>query len=272
MDNSRSKRICHYTDMNALHSILQSNEIVLRASNILYLNDKKEAREGLRVMKKIWQGVVNQMPQSQTTELIQELRKIDYKLFNNFYVTSFCEYKDDLTMWRMYADDCRGCALEFDRTQLEYEYNEQPNRLFLECIYGEKNANTKYKPNVEKLFNNIVLAEQLQDAEEGRRNFQEFANGFIIACIQTKHKAFEAEKESRGACLYVKGNGMEIKFRVKNNYIVPYIEIGIPKKALKKVILGPNTSQISLESVSHLLQINEYKGVGVKKSSLPYRG
>ena len=64
-------------------------------------------------------------------------------------------------------------------------------------------------------------------------------------------------------------------FKTKNGVIIPYIEVEIPKEALKEIIIGPTNKQdLAIESVLHFLSINGYdwKNISVKMSKVPYRG
>ena len=53
MEQDTSWNVHHYTDLNALISILGKDKITLRATNISYLNDSRELKEGIEVVKKI---------------------------------------------------------------------------------------------------------------------------------------------------------------------------------------------------------------------------
>lgn len=67
----------------------------------------------------------------------------------------------------------------------------------------------------------------------------------------------------------------KIKYRVRNGYITPYVEIRVPKEALKKIVVGPtNNKMLTVQSIYHFLQINGYdiNKIDVVSSKIPYRG
>ena len=67
----------------------------------------------------------------------------------------------------------------------------------------------------------------------------------------------------------------KIKYRVRNGYIAPYVEIRVPKEALKKIVVGPtNNKMLTVQSIYHFLQINGYdiNKIDVVSSKIPYRG
>ena len=67
----------------------------------------------------------------------------------------------------------------------------------------------------------------------------------------------------------------KVRFRTRNEYIMPYVEVSLPKSALKEIIIGPtNNSYLKEQSILHFLQINGYDLDAIKliKSAIPYRG
>lgn len=56
---------------------------------------------------------------------------------------------------------------------------------------------------------------------------------------------------------------------------MPYVEVSLPKSALKEVVIEPtNNSYLKEQSILHFLQINGYDLDAIKliKSAIPYRG
>ncbi|MDV6193257.1 hypothetical protein [Bacteroides hominis] len=52
--------VYHYTDLNALINILASDKILLRATNISYLNDPHELIEGISTINEVQKNILNQ--------------------------------------------------------------------------------------------------------------------------------------------------------------------------------------------------------------------
>ena len=64
-------------------------------------------------------------------------------------------------------------------------------------------------------------------------------------------------------------------FRTRNGYIIPYIEVSLPKFALKEIVIGPtNNTLLKEQSLYHFLQINGYNfdDIHIVRSKIPYRG
>ncbi len=242
--------IYHYTDLNALINIVRQDKIILRATNILYLNDPRELKEGISVINRI-QG-----------------NNIGPESFRSYYITSFSECIDNLSMWGMYAANGNGCALGFDLDKIKGEY-----WRIIRCIYG--------KNEIKQNFNNprkLILSEnsvsfsstQLSKEDEDGSCIPLVGNDIIILCLSAKNKAYCYEREVRGF-IFCKDN---IQFRLRNGYIIPYIEVPISRSALKEIVIGPTiNSTFKMRSIAHFLDINGYTKDDIKLtvSSIPYR-
>lgn len=252
MENS-SFKIHHYTDLSAMTSILGKEYITLRATNVLYLNDSRELHEGIEVVEKI------------------ENRKISSGSFRNYYITSFSHTEDCLTMWGMYAANGSGCILSFDHNIIAKSYE-----VVAQCTYGEEATQRDLK-NFLNLTDNGAITNmggpQLTKETQIDIKSQLRENLIITTCLQAKNEAYSIEEERRGI-IHCNNNKL-VKFRVKNNTIIPYIDVAIPKEALKSIIIGPtNNSSLTMQSIIQFLMINGYNldNVEVRKSKIPYRG
>ncbi len=249
----QSWSVQHFTDLNALINILGKGHIILRATNISYLNDIRELEEGIDAINTV-EGI-----------------DIQSGAFRNYYITSFSSCEDDLTMWGMYAANGSGCALSFDFDMLSKSYE-----IMARCIYGEKTIHNHLKGFLNLTRNGcIVNLPGPQPSKEEQISMREASiqNIIISTCLSAKNEAYSYEKETRGIIHY--NQGKLVKFRVRNNYVVPFIEVPIPKEALTGIIIGPtNNSELTMKSIMHLLQINGYDldKISIKQSRIPYRG
>ncbi len=286
MADSTETRICHYTSIKALIGILQWDGIILRATNVLYMNDTREVDAGLKVIRDIAQektrpGITNEMK----TALGKKIRIVGSDLFEDFYVTSFCNFTDNLEMWRMYADNGKGCVLEFDRTMICKEFENKAHRLFLQCVYGDEAAKQTYGQKIKDQIDEIVNAYNDRNRKKTEEKYNKFLNDFACYCLSTKDDVYKGEnecrgvyhsyeKDERGKCILkeIYKTKAKVNFREKNNYLVPYVEIGLPKEALKRVVVGPSVDDFSKQSVKRFLEIRGYGGVDFCKSKMPYRG
>lgn len=252
-EKQTKRNVYHYTDLNALINIIANDRIILRATNILYLNDPHELIEGISAINTI------------------QDKQYEPGAFRNYYITSFSSNQDNLNMWGMYAANGNGCALAFDYDELSRGYE-----IIIKCTYGKKEAEESFN-NICKLiqtgvfssFSGIKLSKEDEDANRNALA----ANSIITTCLGTKNEAYRYENETRGV-IYC-NNSKQIHFRTKNNYIIPYVEISLPKTSLKEIVIGPTANTyLKEQSIFHFLQIKGYNLDDIKiiESKIPYRG
>ena len=205
-DESLPTNICRYVSLETVFNIISNKTI--RMNCIVGMNDSSE----VNFVGKTFYGpeYLNRIP--------DEKEKI-----NDIYILSCSsiEMKDDLTQWRLYADDAKGVCLIFEVNKPQYRYDvrkityidpEQENDSF----FG------KIKELVSK--NNIIF-----------KNFHTW-------CHFLKPKDYEIEAEVR--VLY---ENKKIKkphwflakpINVLSSYIDVELNDDFPLK-LKEIILGP---------------------------------
>lgn len=244
--------IYHYTDVNALINILAKDKIILRATNILYLNDPHELIEGITAINSI-----------QNLSILPAA-------FRSYYITSFSSCKDNLSMWGMYAANGNGCALIFDYNELAEGYE-----IMIKCTYGkddiEQRFNNFFNLIQTGLFTSFGSKPSKEDEEQNRNTLT--INNVITTCLGSKNAAYSYENETRGV-IYC-NDSKRVQFRIRNGYIIPYIEVSLSKKALKGIVIGPtNNTYLKEQSILHFLQINGYnlEDIQLVKSNIPYRG
>ena len=245
--------VYHYTDLNAMINILSKDKIILRATNVLYLNDPHELLEGIDVIN----GVLK--------------NKIHPGSFRSYYLTSFSSNSDSLSMWGMYAANGNGCALAFDYDELSKAYP-----IMIKCIYGkndiENHFNSFHRLAQTGVFSSFGGTKLSKEDDEHNREVL-INNNIISTCLGAKNDAYHYENETRGV-LYCSDN-RRVSFRTRNGYVIPYVEVSLPKCALREIVIGPtDKSYLKEQSILHFLQINEYDLDNIKliKSKIPYRG
>lgn len=257
MEKQNSQIVYHYTDLNAFISIIGRKCITLRATNCLYLNDSNEIKEGTESIKRV------------------ENKEISDAAFRNYYLTSFSKQSDCLSMWGMYAANGGGCAIGFDLDIISKSYNG-----IINCTYGKKEIDNNLS-NYANLLRNGVSA--FFPANGGattiKKNTGEELEGmltnlYIATCLGSKNENYRFEDEIR---CYISNNDnkKDVCFKVKNGIIIPFINVEIPKEALKSIVIGPtNKSALTMQSMMHLLVINGYDWhqILISMSKVPYRG
>ena len=95
-----------------------------------------------------------------------------------------------------------------------------------------------------------------------------------------KDKAFAHEKEARLIFHLAEsvpsedymGHGFAIKYRPKNGYIIPYIEIEVPITCFKSITVGPLIAQLEAkQSLQKFLKSRGYNNVEINCSNVPVR-
>jgi hypothetical protein len=117
------KTICRYTTLNTIFSML--NFLSFRMNGLVGMNDKSEVNYVESYIAGNDKPLIKQHHSSVTA-------------INIRYITSCTtiKNKDDLTLWRLYADDCRGVCLIFDTV----EANLNSHVLLQKVKYADKHG------------------------------------------------------------------------------------------------------------------------------------
>lgn len=245
--------IYHYTNLNALISILSNDEILLWATNVSYLNDPNEIREGIDIVQKICNKPIH--PGS----------------FRNYYVSSFSKDQDSLVMWSQYASKGNGCALGFDMDIIT------PSFLFMvNCTYGIEETskslsdllNLTQKGHLIVLGGSQLTKEQITEIKDINET-----NILIQTCLSAKNMSYRHENEFRG--VIYEDTTSNIRFRQTLNFIAPYTVVKIPKHALKQIVMGPSSNELIVhQSILHMLKLKDYdlNKIELVPSKVPFRG
>ena len=112
------KKICHFTSIKALYSILgysfNSQELkreknnILRAYNSIYMNDPSE---GQALIEYSHQNTSNEIPDLTVFFKDGEYNWVDHETAKSIYSISFTAENDSLTLWRAYGRDGHGIAI-----------------------------------------------------------------------------------------------------------------------------------------------------------------
>lgn len=285
--------IYHYTDLNALLSIIRAEHIQLRATHYRFLNDPAEFEIGRRIISERYNI---EIPTSQ---------------YDNCFLTSFSSESDSLNLWNIYADNSQGFSIGFDTNTL-LSSNSSAGATCAQCFYGEeafvewldrivdKNITmmqTQFANAFEgkglseeqrkslttvlcKILSNIGIHRNPSDyasVDECKKLAKELINivlGHLVkSFVAVKHKCYEFEKEVRIA--YLSNSNSQILFKAKNGIAIPFIERTFSKDALKCIVIGPtNKSDIIKESLEYLLKTRGYdlSKIQIISSQVPYRG
>ncbi len=259
---SNDRILYHYTSIDALFGgiIVKDNpkpnrEICLWATNCLYMNDPKELDTGIQFAHEILDIPINDSVQS-----AKELAK------DKTFIISFSSAVDCLPMWRMYGKNGHGLALGFDTATLK-------KTIYLtKCIYTHdsnkkklKEEIAKWKDQPESCRKQSIIDNILSEILENSTNI---LGTYILFWLLGKNPAYEYEQEVR----WLFPAEETIKYRLRENLIIPYVEQYLPKSALKEIWLGPtNNMERAFHSLRNYLDHMGFNHVEIKQSNVPYR-
>lgn len=275
--------IYHYTDLAAAKSIAENAVVWL--TECRYLNDKEEFITGVDILI---QALVRNQEYSDDypADFIENLKGaityINHTEFKapvaseNLFVASFSETPDSLSQWRGYGmfmlefeEDFISTSLiadEFYRLKCHYDLNDKETLNHANDIIRRKIIPELFRQCKRDNMNLIIL--RLTTLIE-------------VYALSFKHKAFKSEGETR-LVIACRNNAPEIKFRVKGDLLIPYIELKINPLSLMSITVGPVANQeLSVASLTlfanirtQQVQVNENKrnySLYVNPSEIPYR-
>ena len=80
----------------------------------------------------------------------------------------------------------------------------------------------------------VTLGGPQPSEEDNNHNRNALYNNIILStCLGAKNEAYKHEQETRGVVHC--DDASKIKYRVRNGYIAPYVEIRVPKEALSLI-------------------------------------
>lgn len=285
----------HYTDLNAVHSILDTHKI--RMTDIRFLNDKTEYLKGLEILREASHDVFLQTSKydDEFANVTEEwLEKAFEELFDfenaseMFYVASFSRSSDTLSQWRSYG----MFAIEFDGEKLANRVskwafketqstNKTVNIEFIECHYVldlqdaiEEALDLIRTKVVDTIYDWWMPNSPIEINMHLYRDLRE-----IISMLATtfKHSSFIEEEEVR---LVISDNIVygNINFRTKNNILIPYYELDVSAEAISGVKIGPVENQKITEQSLYMYNLHRAAKLGgdayllnIETSDIPYR-
>lgn len=245
----------HYTTMTALvngiipENPVENEEICMRATHCDYMNDTKEILHGVDFLAEYYYNQQKQIHSNINKRKYISMFKKDRALQWKRYIISFSHIKDSLPMWNMYADKGAGIRIAF------HAFNSLSDTdLVLNCCYNEED-----------------LIHKLNSYSTDSENFS-----FVMRLTQVyiplmfKDKSYEYEKEIR---LIGTFRGREIKYRVRDGVIIPYVEVKFPSSQISSIMIGPAANQEMTEkSLRKFLDKRGFEHVKIEHSIIPYRG
>jgi len=285
----------HYTDLNAVHSILDSHKI--RMTDIRFLNDKTEYLQGLEILQEASHEVFLQDTHYEKEfisaiegwfeDAFHELLELQNAI-EMFYVASFSRSSDTLSQWRSYG----MFAIEFDHDKLQERLlNLTMDRItgqeinlghdLIECHYV-LNKNDALEEAVKKIRSKILPILNLfwQEGKPLKKNgffYTSLKKEISLLATTFKHASFYEEQEVR-LVISDKIVSKNINFRTKNNILVPFYEFDITAEVISGIKIGPVEDQIITEQSLQIFASHRATKLGseryrlaIETSDIPYR-
>lgn len=293
------KIIYHYTSPDALLSILDKEMIVLRFTRADCLNDKTEGKDLEKYYKQACEELRRQCAVSDDVyQFISSIGFEDtYTFFSqdgktvrneptDIYICCLSRGKDSLAMWNYYSKENRyeGYNLGFqfnNSTDLSHCFQSLRNDAVIDLfkiVYDDSEKKKLLLDLLKSLYDQCDF-----NKDDERRKFKEeilkHANNLRYLF---KHEAFIHENEIRFILRIPHSRtGYDIKFRQKNGIIIPYIDLKMEKRFLKRITIGPlieaskakNTLGFLLKQRGYEIakDENDKNGVYICESTIPIR-
>lgn len=270
----------HYTTPEGLLGILQEEEVNLHFTKFTALNDKMEGKvlqkrfldifERLYHEGKIEKSELEKLEDCVSFEMGRFTYLIDGKVeeFNteDTFVCSFSKAQDSLPMWNYYVKDgsYQGYNIGFKNPYICSRFSDK--RLIYDIfrlspiIYSERQFE-KFLRKHEDIID--------WTTEDFRRCLMQiFCNGVL----EHKMECFSHEQEVRMIYTASKEKKKDIKYKVKNGVLVPYLELKFDKAAIQEITVGPLIEQdLAVKNLREFLEQRGYPDVDIKVSEIPIR-
>lgn len=311
-------KLFHYCSLETFYSIIESNCFWL--SHPKFMNDISEYKYSIRTTKKCLCQYNQKIPENDAlkkffTQIESSIDEYEsgFKGFDEnkyeklYFFTCFTSDGDNLPMWSIYRGKNIGLSIELDFSDKDYFVSSDKkgsgeHSPFDSYLYPVIFTDIEYKEDKIRETINIFL-NRIRDYYNTRQpkfyNYQilvdkiiseEIVKYLINISSYLKNSNFNYEKETR--LLLRKYDPKDVKFRVRDKFIVPYIEFPLEEKEdenknkekkkfnkpiipIKSITISPNAEEPKLVIASIRAFLN-HKGYNINKiniehSNIPFK-
>lgn len=270
---------CHYTSLQGLIGIIESNELWL--SDHRFVNDKLEYEYG----KQLALATISKMAESEgDTEFSAFLKKlwvaIQEPVGQGTYIASMSLSPDKLDQWKGYGNSSESVCIifsgSFERWNAE---NSHPTHIRQQRVIYEEVEQTRLVRTIVQIF---------KDHFDEFRAFDGPFLNHLLWLIQSqfilfKHPEYASENELRLMIANL-DHILKVrmpKHRIARGMVIPYISTKyisrdvnqkINKLPIKEIIVSPTSRADLLESARVFLCNTGYTDVQVVESNIKFRG
>lgn len=269
----------HYTDLNALISIISEHDLWL--TNSMFSNDDNEIKHGYSIAHGVVQKRIKQNQNGFKTGYYKRVEELLNKPSHGVYFCCFCEEGNRLSQWRGYAENGTGVSIGFNSTGFTRFTGSDmpPEKIGLMRLWQVYYKDSEKREIVEAALD-LIPEIHMHEPEDSIAEHTAAAIHFFLPTF--KNKDFEEESERRLIFTPSKSCIVPPKYRYRKQMLVPYYSLKslmvaqnsvIDKLPVTKVMVGPGIRKdINKESIEMLLHNNGYTDVSVSVSDTPYRG
>jgi len=269
----------HYTDLNALTSILSNHDLWL--TNSRYSNDEHEITHGYQVARSIIKQKRDNSDNAEYKEFCDNVNKMLNEPPQGVYICCFCEKDNLLSQWRSYGENGSGISIGFDPygftrfTGPDLPPQEIGLMRLWKVFYKDEVKNDIIEKALDLNFEKYNNESQTSLAKKAAEAIHFFMPTF-------KDKDFAEENERRLIFTPSKECQVMPAYRYRREMLVPYYSLqslisqvtqSTDPLPVKSITVGPGIrKEINQESIEMMLPQHGYDDVSVMVSDTPYRG
>lgn len=270
----------HYTKSNGINGIMSNNCFWATKSD--FLNDPNE----FFYIQEIVAGVCKDSIKDSALrrmfleDVLEETAIATGGRNREYFVLSFSTCRDSITMWSEFGSKT-GYNIGFDCKSIIRRIEEENVVDYHGFVVYDPKEQQKL---IQKILNNYLTAATglslKQILETGAKNRQEpvyqracsrFQKVAAVYAMFFKHEGFSQEQEYR--FVFKKQTDTDVKFREKDGFLIPYIEICLSKERLpvKEIVIAPqNHIDLAKNGMEYMMKNKGYQ-VKVSLSNIKLR-
>jgi hypothetical protein len=270
------RTLYHYTTAAGLHGIVSQRKF--RLTHTRHLNDETEGLHGAKAVDKALDILSKQLPDSELVKILSSAMKTaisqpQIQIEGGTFVGCFSIEGDSLPQWRGYGHHDSAFSLAFDAGELLGLVRASwEGRCWLLPVEYDEEA------FVSKMVKALAIASEEFDEQRSIQPGQNLLYSLISQLANygsaLKHPAFREEREWRLIVLQLPTDNVPVHHLASATF-KPYIELdmdpGVLARALERVIVGPQLTQVATEhGVASFLKAQLAVDIPVNRSIVPF--
>lgn len=258
----------HYTSGTALEGIIQDDGLIFRATRFSHFNDSQEYR---------WNHDKLLPFKEQLSTEFGLNYDADSKIYP--YVICFCDLYDELLMWKLYGLNGSGFILSLDYEIVgrhainPYGNNTNPD-ILQPIVYADDNNWMEKFRTAYKRYCKYYSGNHSNDLEDicalVKRHIYKFENE--IRYLRPNYDIILSDCSNDKVEFTEREDEQNVMFHSGIYGITPYIEIKLPKNALKSITVGyAHNFEAQQSAIRLLLTKRGYNNIDIINSKIePY--